>query len=333
MPRRSHHHFSLNFELPAEPPAEVELIPAGDRLVGRDGRNWQWDQVSQQAVLDEFVARGLPLPVDVNHAQELRAPKGEDSPAYAWIESLRVRDGALFGQVTWNPRGQDAVRNREYRFLSPVFDYRPEDGRIVRLTSVALTNEPNLRLPALNHQETQMKRELTTAIAAALALALGTTADSTDEEIVAALNQFKRDFDTARASNAAQPSLDRYVPRADYDALATRATNAEQALRERDQAAHQSQVDGEIDAALKAGKITPATVDYHRASCADKAGLERFRAFVAAAPVIAQDSTGIEGKPSAGGSATALNAIEREVCERLGLGEEQFLKVRNQRAA
>lgn len=332
MPRRSHHHFSLNFELPAEPPAEVELIPAGDRLVGRDGRSWQWDQASQQAVLDEFVARGLPLPVDVNHAQELRAPKGEDSPAYAWIESLHVRDGALLGHVTWNPRGQNAVRNREYRFLSPVFDYRPDDGRIVRLTSVALTNEPNLRLPALNHQEISMDRKLTAAIMVALCAACPTLkSESTDEQIAEALNGLKRDLDTARATNAQQPPLDRYVPRADYDALAQRATNAETALRERDKAAHETQVTAELDAALKAGKITPATLDYHRASCADQGGLDRFRAFVAASPVIAPGSTGIEGQPPS--QSTALNAAEREVCEALGLTEEQFIRSRTQRAA
>lgn len=171
-----------------------------------------------------------------------------------------------------------------------------------------------------------MKRELTVAIADALAAACGVTADASDEEIVAALHQIKRDVDTARANNAQQPPLDRYVPRADYDALAQRAANAEAALRERDKAAHDAAVAAEIDAALKAGKITPATVDYHRASCADQGGLERFRAFVAAAPVIAPDSAGIEGAPRDRGR--ALNAIEREVCQAMGLSEEQFQKAR-----
>lgn len=176
-----------------------------------------------------------------------------------------------------------------------------------------------------------MKRELTVAIAAALAAACGVTAESTDEQIVAALNQIKRDLDTVRATNAQQPPLDRYVPRADYDALAQRATNAETALRERDKVAHETQVTAELDAALKAGKITPATLDYHRASCADQGGLDRFRAFVAASPVIAPGSTGIEGQPPS--QSTALNAAEREVCEALGLTEEQFIKSRTQRAA
>lgn len=322
------HHFALNFELPADAPDEVVLIPAGETLVGRDGRSWRWDAQAQARVLEEFERRGLPLPVDVNHAQELKAPQGDESPAYGWIERLALRDGALVGAVSWTPRGAHAVRDREYRFLSPVFDYTPADGRVVRLTSVALTNEPNLRLPALNHQENPMKRELTAAILGAIQAACGdaVTAESTDEAIVAALNALRRDLDTARAANAQQPSLDRYVPRADYDALAQRAINAEQALRERERQAHEVEVAGAIEAALQAGKITPATVEYHRASCADRAGLERFRAFVAAAPVIAPDSLGIEGQP--GEQGRALNAIEREVCQALGLSVEQFQRAR-----
>ena len=39
----------------------------------------------------------------------------------------------------------------------------------------------------------------------------------------------------------------------------------------------------EIEAALGAGKITPATVEYHKASCRQDGGLERFRDFVKAA--------------------------------------------------
>lgn len=315
--------FALNFELPAEPPTRAPLIPAGEQLVGRDGRAWRWDDPSRQSVLTQFAARGLPLPIDVNHAQELAARSGGESPAYGWIEALAVEDGALVGEISWTPRGLSAVANREYRFLSPVFEYEPASGRIVRLTSVALVNEPNLRLPALN-MESPMNRMMTEAILAAL-VALGVPADATDEQIVARLDQVKADLDKASAMNSAQPSLDRYVPRADYDALATRAANAEQALRQRDTADHHAKVDTEIDAALKAGKITPATEAYHRASCADQSGLERFRAFVAAAPVIG-DPLPITGKPPA--TATALNAEERAICAATGVSEAAFLAAR-----
>jgi phage I-like protein len=316
--------FALNFELPADAPARVQLIPAGEVLIGRDGRRWIWDAASQQMVMQNFASRGLPLAIDVNHSSELKAPRGEASPAYGWIEAIEIVDGALYGDVTWNPLGTAAVKNREYRFLSPVFDYDMKTGRIVALTSVALVNEPNLRLPALNHQERNM-RHLTPAILAALTL-LGVDESDSDDQIGAKLAKVKADLDTTRAANAQQPSLDRYVPRADYDALAIRAANAEQALKQREAAAHQSLVDTEIAAALAAGKITPATEAYHRASCSDAAGLERFRAFCAAAPVIGDPVPGMAGQPPKTG--TALNAAEREICAALGLTEAAFLAAR-----
>ena len=119
----------------------------------------------------------------------------------------------------------------------------------------------------------------------------------------------------------AQPSLERYVPRADYDALQARATNAEQALADHHAAAHKAAVDTALNAALEAGKITPATVDYHRASCADAEGLERFRAFVGAAPVIGGDTDLERRQPESG---QALNTEQREAARLLGMSEESY---------
>jgi phage I-like protein len=273
---------ALNTELPAgdTPPDSVELIPAGPQVVGRDGRRWLFDAPSHASVLNLFTARNAKLPIDWEHATQHRAPKGEEAPAAAWINSLRIVDGALVGDVEWNKRGGAQVVNREYIYLSPVFDYDSATGRIVRLVSAGLTNTPNLHLPALN-QEEDVSMKLSQAIVAAL----GISADATDDAAVAAINQLK----TAANSEQA-PKLDQYVPRADYNTLLTRATNAENALAERSKAEHKTAVDGAIDGALKAGKITPATADYHRASCSDQAGLERFRAFVGAAPVVAADT-------------------------------------------
>ena len=313
---------------PASAPEFVELIPAGPEVVGRDGRRFLYDQAAEQSVLSEFTKRGIALPLDWEHASEHRAPKGEEAPAAAWIESLEARNGALWGRVSWTERGGKQVAAREYRFLSPVFEYDPKSGRVLRLVSAGLTNTPNLRLSALNREEPSMNRS--TALTAAIVTGLGLAATADDDAIATAINQIKTKSDdaTARALNAekAQPSLDRYVPRADFDAMSLRATNAEKAVRENAEAAHKATVDTEIDAALKAGKITPATADYHRASCADSAGLERFRAFVKAAPAVAGDS-GLDGKKPAD-AATALNAEEQAVARALGMTDAEYTKAK-----
>lgn len=300
-------------------PEWVELIPAGPVVAGRDGRQWLFDELAQQLVQARFLERAIELPIDWEHATQLRAPKGEEAPAAAWIKQLEVRAGALWGQVDWTPQGEAQVVNREYRFLSPVFDFEPDTGRIVCLVSAGLTNKPNFLLTALNHENPTPEASMPLSVA--LAAALGLTVDDSEDKAIAAIAQLKT---TAQARNNEQPSLDRFVPRADFDSVLQRATNAEQALAEHKKTERKKVVDAEIEAALKAGKITPATADYHRAACQEEGGLERFKAFVAAAPVVGDPSGLGERKPE--NTATALNAEEQQVAKLLGMSEADFLK-------
>ncbi len=315
-------------------PGEVELIPAGPDITGRDGRRWLFDDAAGTSVIQAFAARNAALPIDWEHASQHRAPNGEAAPAAAWIERIEVRDGALWGTVNWTERGRNQVAAREYRYLSPVFDFEPATGRIVRLVSAGLTNLPNLHLQALNAEGDTMNRSA--LLAAALAAVLGLKPEATDDEIATGLNAMKKKLDdeTVRALNAERsastPSLERFVPRVDHDAVIARATNAEKALKDRDAADFTAQVKTEIGAALKAGKITPASVEYYTATCSDREGLERFKAFVAGAAVIAPDGEA-EKKPAATG--TALNAEERAVCQATGISHEEFAKRRDALAA
>lgn len=311
----------------AAAPTEVQLIPAGPSVRGRDGRTWTFDGADAQVVITTFSAGGIPLVIDREHATQHRAPQGLDAPAAGWIESLNMRDGALWGQVQWTNSGQAQVAGREYRYLSPVFDYDPATGRIARLVSAGLTNLPNLHLQALN-QEQAMER--TTALIAAIAAAFSLPADATDDALATAINQLKTSSDaaSARALNAesAQPALERYVPRADYDTVLARATNAEQALLDHKSQALKADAEAEIAAALKGGRIAPASAEHYRALCTDAAGLEGFRALVKTLPVIgAETNLGTRQPPN---TDTALNAEERAICEATGVSTEAYLAAR-----
>lgn len=326
MPNR----LALNLDLSGlgAAPAEVELINAADaagQLAGRDGRRWRFDAQAQQQVLASFRAGGIELPIDWEHATQHRAPNGQAAPAAGWIEQIEIRDGALWGKVTWTPRAAEQIANREYRFLSPVFDYDPTTGRIARLVSAGLVNKPNLPLQALNQEDMPMR---SAQLAAVIVSALGLPEAAADDAVAQAINALKADKDTAVALNAqgAAPSLERFVPRADYDAMQARAINAEQAIQARDAADHKAKVDAAIEGALAAGKITPATADYHRAACADADGLARFTAFVAAAPSLGAPSN-LDGKtPAATG--TALNAEELAICAATGIHPDAFIAAR-----
>lgn len=317
---------ALNTDLSALPSTEgqapewIELIPAGPTITGRDGRTWLFDELAQQLVLAAFTSRAIDMVIDWEHASEVSAPQGEPAPAAGWIDRLEIRADALWGHVAWTPRAGGQVAAREYRFVSPVFDYDDAYRRVLRMVSVGLTNKPNLVLTALNHEQPETQK---LAIPLALAVLLGLDASATDDQAIAAATQLKA---TATARNNEQPSLDKFVPRQDYDQVVSRATNAEQALADRKASEHQATVEAEIDAALKAGKITPATVGYYRATCSEQAGLDRFREFVKAAPVVG-DSSGLgEHKPD--GTSTALNAEEKKVAQLMGISESDYLKGR-----
>jgi phage I-like protein len=327
---------AINFvEITTDLPERVQLIPAG-AVVGRDGRSWVLDDPQQ--VVNRFIEQGADLPVDIEHSTELRAPKGEPAPAAGWVHQLEVIDGAIWGAVNWNETGRGLVGGKQYRYLSPVILYSPGDGSIKGLTSVALTNRPNLHLPALNFSEpentgsvpfgsgpannkggmTPEEQPMLKAVLAALGLPEDVTEEATAVNAVKELNT-----KLATAMNA-QPSLEKFVPRADYDQAMTRATNAEQGLATIQKEKLDSEIETAINAALAAGKITPATVDYHRAQCRQEGGLERFAAFVAAAPAIG-DPSGLDGKELPG-AASAMNAEQARIAEMFGNTAEDLAK-------
>ncbi|WP_339429499.1 phage protease [Pseudomonas taetrolens] len=314
---------ALNTDLSAtvsdgKAPEWVELIPPGPNVIGRDGRQWLFDEQAGMLVQSSFLGRAIDLPIDWEHATQHRASKGESAPAAGWIKQLELRSGALWGLVDWTPRASEQVINREYRFLSPVFDFDPDTTRIARLVSAGLTNKPNFLLTALNQETTE---NTPVKLSPALLALLGLPDTATEEQALAATTQLKA---TAQAANTEKPNLAQFVPRADYDALGVRATNAEQALATQKKAEHDKQVDAAITSASQAGKITPSTVEYHRAMCQDEAGLNRFKEFVTAAPIVAAPSDLDGKKPQV--TATALNAEEQQVAKLLGMSEADFVK-------
>ncbi|MEX0732850.1 MAG: phage protease [Aquisalimonadaceae bacterium] len=318
---------ALNVQLPEDGsvPEWVELIPAGE-VRGRDTRGpWFNDQP------DELIARsrtsGRDIPLDWEHATEIRAPRGEDAPAAAWITALENRAGAIWGQVEWTPRGRVAVANREYRYLSPVFLFDKMSRRILALTSAGLTNSPNLHLTALNRGDSA---DLTTdpedavKLPEAILKALGLKDDATADDAVAAINSTQGDLQTAR-NRAENPSLEKFVPRGDYDKALERATNAETKLAEQEKTRLDGEIDSAINAALKAGKITPATAEYHKAQCRQDGGLERFQEYVKAAPTVG-DATDLDDRDPEAGKGKALNGEQQAVAAMFGNSAEDIQK-------
>lgn len=298
-------------------PEWVHLLPAGPDIVGRDGRVWRMPDAAA-VVRATLSAEPSPvLHIDYEHASETRAPAGEPAPAAGWIEELEARADGIWARVEWTERAAQMIAAREYRFLSPVFYFDPESGEILSLVSAALTNRPNLPLAALNRGTAPQRMENAMDLKG-ICKALGLNAEASAEAIEAAINDMMSRIDN--------PSLEKFVPRADYDAMKQRAENAEQALKDERAAKIEAEITAIIDEAVEAGKIAPATKDYYAAQCRTEGGLERFKEFVAAAPKlsIATDS-GLDNKQPGKGAST-LTEEEKAVCRNLGLSEEDYLK-------
>ncbi len=76
----------------------------------------------------------------------------KSSEAAGWISDLEARDTGLWARVRWSDAGLAAAQGGRFRLVSPVFpapdaceDLGGGKIRPVKLVSVALTNEPNIK--------------------------------------------------------------------------------------------------------------------------------------------------------------------------------------------
>jgi len=297
-----------------EVPDWVQLLPAGPEIAGRDGRAWRLDD--PERVVAAFAANGADLPVDFEHATELRGPKGEPAPAVGWIAEMATRAGAVWARVAWTDAGREALASRAYRYLSPVFRFQPESRQIAEMLSAGLTNQPNLRLAALNRED-QQPQEIP-MLPAALCRALDLAPEASEDAVLRKIEGLAAELVAAR--NAAEhPPLDRFVPRADHDQAKARLAELEADAHARNAA----EIEGAVDAAIADGKTSPATRDYHIAACKAEGGLDRFRSWIATAPTLTAP-TGLGGKAPAAGP-MALTDDERAACRAAGWSEASFL--------
>lgn len=137
---------SLNTEFKQD--EKIKISPVGE-FEGIDGRRYS---LNADLVLKNSQKMGVDLMLDKNH---------EDDEAMGWfdINSLEKRTDGIFASLTLTPKGEELVKNRSYRYLSPayVIEAFKENGlmAIERIASVGLVNRPNLLSQALNKAENE----------------------------------------------------------------------------------------------------------------------------------------------------------------------------------
>jgi phage I-like protein len=319
---------SLNFESGALP-ASIELIPAGALIRGRDGREWK--NSNPQRVVSNSMARLSRLVLDENHATDLAAPKGGSSPAMGWMTGLHTGEGgSIWADVEWTKRGEQAVLNKEYSFISPVF-LHDDKGEITVVLRAALTNSPNLQMPALNAEKPELINQEASLMNKELLAALGLGETAGEAEVLSAV-QVLQGRAALNAARTDRPAVDlaAYAPRADLNAMEARAAEAEKQLAELNAAKFKGELEDVINQAIRDRKIAPASKELYLSLCATQDQLENLkRVFTASPAIIGTEAQAPEGAPPAGGSGAglALNAEETATYKAMGYTGEEIRKI------
>lgn len=302
------HSLTLDLAASAGTSNRVHLLPPSG-FSGRDGRGpYVYDFETLKA---RAIENGMPIPVDYEHQSLDAMAKTEPTPAAGWSDprSWTHDEFGTWGEIRWTPRAGSYVENKEYGFISPVFEHLPNSPEILALVGAGLTNNPNLHLVAINKKNAESSNytpgnqppDVSTHMREQLLKLLGLGADATDDAVVAAVTA-AADAQTHAAAAAAEfgaatpaeivsaansrhaTTLATYVPKTDYEAMSARATTAETALAAHTAAAREAEVDAIVATATAAGKLTPA-----QSAHAKKVGMtdvQLLKDLVESAPVV-----------------------------------------------
>lgn len=308
-------------------PREIQILPRG--WVRSAKGEFLVDDTAIQELLANAAQRQNDLVVDYEHQTLLNV----EAPAAAWIKRLFAKPDGVWAEVEWTPRAAEYLRNREYRYLSPVVGVRKSDKRAVFLHSAALTNTPAIdgMVPIMNKHDGKEDDDAMDELRKKLIELLGLKADADDEAITQAVEALKGqtaaevvahkdvlsllelgedatvDQVKARILMLKNPSA--YVPVEEFNALKRR-------LDERD-------AEDLVQLALKEGKIAPASADWLRQyALKDPSGA---RAFVESAPQIVPVGTSLAGgkQPPA---PDAIDDLQTSINKQLGISDEVFKK-------
>ncbi|EOH4206552.1 phage protease [Campylobacter coli] len=110
---------------------------------GHNNGRFKVDDEDLKSMIENFNQKKIDLVIDYEH----QSLKNEKAPAAGWIKELYLENEALMAKAEFNEEAKNFIDNKQYRYLSPVFEFNAKDnksGEFVRakLHSVALTNTP-----------------------------------------------------------------------------------------------------------------------------------------------------------------------------------------------
>ena len=328
-------------------PSEIKILPLG-RVHSQKG-DFTVDDESVELIRKQFKDRKLDLVIDYEHQTlaDVQAPAG------GWIKDIYKGDDALIAKVEWTPKATEYLKNKEYRYLSPVVMVRKRDQKATALHSVALTNTPAIdgMFPVVNSLTIEDYSEGgTTMDLKEIAKALGLPETATEEEIKKAVEEAgkaaqkikemeeKGDGDTGKGGDAPAEvvanstilkllELDENAKTEDVAAsiMALKAGGDKVtaatvlALKEK---IERKEADEAVQLALKEGKITAAQTEWAKEyALKDADGFKKF--MEKAVAVVPQGKMALKDAPAGN---TKTDDVDMAILKNCGISKEDMEK-------
>lgn len=321
-------------------PETISVLPLG-HVVSSKGE-FDVDEESFHAMKAQIAQRGVDLVVDYEH----QTLTGGEAPAAGWVKELKLEGGFIKAVVEWTGRGAEYLKNKEYRYLSPVVNVRKSDNKATGLHSLALTNTPAIEnMTAIVNSENFEGGYTNMEIIKKLAKLLGLPEDATEEQIEEALEACIAENKALKEGQQPPATDDKVVAnKAVCELLGLKAgaaaadvsakimelkggivdgVNVVEELKALKAQNAKRDADTAVTLALKAGKITPAQKEWATSyALSDPKG---FGSFVEKAPQIVPMSEINLGDTKALKNDT-IDEATLLACKQLGLSVEDVKK-------
>ena len=318
---------ALSVAVGSEPPSEFVIFDPGTLKTSKG--EFLFDELAGLSVLNHFAEHGADrLPIDFDHGM-LAVIKTPDTAAAAGWFTPELRGGALVAaNVEWTPRAAEMLRNREFRFLSPAFNYDRETGQITELLNVALTNLPATKNadplvasesdnpqttldPVLPDERPTKRKDMQKLFAA-----LGATDEAEAVTIAKEFNSWSREVLAATGAASLDAALEVVKASAELPGKVAELSAEIKIMTEHKEAAEKSDLIAKLS---EAGKLPPSLHGWARSQ-----SMASLAEFGEAAPELA---TKTAADPVAGAAVVLTDQDEKMI--KLGLAtREQFISER-----
>lgn len=291
------------YDFAADAPDRLVLVPAAGSFSGIDGRTFI--NSNPQRIIERWKKTGHDIPVDIEHATELRGPQGLSAPAVGWISDLVVdQNGGIIGTVSWTEEGKELIASRKYRYFSPAYLVDRSTKEIAGIRSIGLTNVPNLGVPSLNSEGNEEGEDMEKDLKV-ICNSLGIAEGATEAEVVTEINSLRSRLAAAE----------------------TKAAEAERKIKEQEEAAFKAELNSAVEKGVEDGKIAPAQKEFFLTSINSQEALDSFKAMLGKSPRLIEDGETVTGRPE-GEDKVALNAEEKSFSEMLGVTQEEYINAK-----